>query len=104
MKSRVYVVQENNYVDYSDAERFGEVIFMTHSELRPMAGSLGNEQIVERIDFHLKDFCAEDYLVLTGNPATIGYAFHRAAQRSDIVNVLLWDKMQGRYKSLAMGV
>lgn len=104
MTNKVYVVQENNYVDYSDAERFGELVFLTNSELKPVSGSLINEQITDLIDKKLERFTESDYLVLTGNPAAIGYAFHRAALAAPTVNVLLWDKMYGRYKSLAMEV
>lgn len=102
--SKVYVVQENNHVDYSDAERFGELVFITNSELKPISGSIINERIVSDLGFHLKNYSANDFLVLTGNPATIGLAFHYAARASESVNVLMWDKIHGRYKHLKIEV
>jgi hypothetical protein len=78
--NKVWVVQENNYIDYSDAERFGEVNFITRDEIKPIRGSLINESIMTRIDSTLEQFGEDDYLVLTGNPAVIGYAFHKAAE------------------------
>jgi hypothetical protein len=102
--NKVWVVQENNYIDYSDAERFGEVNFITRDEIKPIRGSLINESIMTRIDSTLEQFGEDDYLVLTGNPAVIGYAFHKAAERCDVVNVLLWDKIGGRYRPLEMEI
>lgn len=102
--SKVYVVQENNHIDYSDAERFGDLVFLTASELKAVPGSLMNDKILDSIDSGLKGFSSGDYLVLTGNPAAIGYAFHRVASQSDVVNTLSWDKMRGVYKKLTIEV
>lgn len=100
--NRVFVVQENGRADYSDAERFGELVFMTVDEFKPVAGSLRNENIKDEIRSHLSSFDDSDYLVLTGNPIMIGYAFHYAVRSlggaGTTVNILKWDKMDNRYK------
>lgn len=98
---KVFVVQENNRVDYCDAERFGEVRFMTAEEFKPMSSSLRNANILEDVRLHMGQFNPEtDYLVLTGNPIVIGYAFHLALLKSPAVKCLQWDRFNGSYREV----
>lgn len=97
--SRVFVVQENSYVDYSDAERYGEVVFMTADEFRPMDNSLRNRQIIDQVRGAMLHFTPDDFLILTGNPTIIGYAFYVAMSKFDSVNVLQWDKIAREYRA-----
>lgn len=99
----IFVVQENQHADYSDAERYGNIVFMTSHEYKPVAGSPKNEMIKSRIRGHLSKYTPDDFLVLTGNPTVIGYAFHIAAQAvvargGNNLRVLQWDKMTGAYR------
>lgn len=100
--SRVYVVQENQNLDYTDAERFGEVVFLTNMEYRPMASSKNNVDLLNQIDDGLSKFDPEqDYVILTGNPITLGYAFHRLLSNvgdGTPVAILRWVPQDGRYK------
>jgi hypothetical protein len=96
-KARVYVVQENRHADYSDAERFGEVVFMTVDEFKPLNASLRNEDIKADIRKYLGSFTRDDFIILTGNPTMIGFAFHLCAA-AGVVNVLQWDKIDNSYK------
>lgn len=97
--TKVYVVQENSYVDYSDAERYGEVVFMTADEFKPMNNSLRNRSIIDQIRGQMLHFEEGDFLILTGNPTVIGYAFHCALGRFDEVNILHWDKISREYRA-----
>jgi len=99
MKGKVFVVQENNRINYSDAERFGEILFMSVEEIKPITGSLRNANILESIRKQMEAFNpAQDRLILTGNPMTIGYAFHLALEKSQSIVCLQWDRFEGCYK------
>jgi len=98
---KCYVVQENNSVDYGDAERYGEVIFATVDEFRPIKGSLVNDTIIDQLRRKLADFQPNDFLILTGNPTMIGFAFTVAMSRlspTEGLNVLQWDRMRQEYR------
>lgn len=106
--AKVFVVQENLRADYSDAERFGEVVFMTVDEFKPINGSLRNQIVKDEIKSSLDKFTPEDFLVLTGNPTMIGYAFHHAAgavaDKGGVLNILQWDKITNGYKPFQITV
>lgn len=96
---KVWVVQENPRMDYSPAEAFGEIRFMTADEFRPMAASLKNEDIKADVERGAAEFVAEtDWLVLTGNPIMIGYAFHLVHKENSRVRFLQWDRIRGEYR------
>ena len=99
--TKCYVVQENNAADYGDAERFGEVVFATVDEFRPIKGSLMNNAIIGQLKKTLANFGPDDFLILTGNPTMIGFAFTIAMSRlgpTEGLNVLRWDRMHSQYR------
>ena len=102
----VWVTQESNHVDYFDAERYGDLEFVTADEIKPMPSSIKNSRIFAEIDAALSKFKPDDYLVLTGNPATIGYCFHKAAEATggQPLNVLLWDRIRSAYRLITIEV
>lgn len=98
---KVYVIQENPRLTYEDAERFGEVVFMTVHEFRPMANSLQNDQICSEISRKLADFNPEeDYLLMTGNPITMGLVFAALARKCDIITCLQWKRDRCEYSAV----
>tara|TARA_R110000772_G_scaffold268452_1_gene395567 strand:+ start:12973 stop:13284 length:312 start_codon:yes stop_codon:yes gene_type:complete len=95
------VIQENNAANYSDAERYGDVVFMTVDEFKPNKGSLMNPRIIEQIKQKLSDFTGDDFLILTGNPTIIGFAFAVALDKlkpTEGLQVLQWDRMSSSYR------
>jgi len=107
--SKVFVVQENPGLDYTDAERFGDIRFITNQEFSSVSGSLNNKDILADIVYALASFNPKvDYLLMTGNPITIGYAFHRAMLRaisvagdaSPALYLLRWDGFSRTYKAV----
>jgi len=70
----VWVVQEGNN-DYSPAEHFGEVHFITAGELMPMKNSRQNGVVSNDIrafkSLYVQD---SDYIIPTGNPMTVALA------------------------------
>lgn len=98
---KVYVVQENPRMDYSPAEAYGDVVFMTADEYRPVAGSIRNQDIISDVQRHMATFDpAEDWLIMTGNPIMMGYAFHLAIARGSGVKCLQWDRISHGYREV----
>jgi hypothetical protein len=65
---KVYVTQETNH-DFSQAEKFGTIEFLTASDLHNIRGSLHNERVLDEIRAKLNKFDPrEDYIVIAGSP------------------------------------
>lgn len=102
--SKVWVVQENPRMDYSPAEQFGQVQFMTADEYRSMATSLKNREILADIERCVQRMDPlEDWVVLTGNPITMGYVFHLVLAQWGQVRCLQWDRIRGEYRPYVFG-
>lgn len=96
--AKVYVVQENPRLNYVDADNYGEVIFLTTKDYSPMKNSLINTQVLMDIAGGLKDFDPDvDFLLLTGSPILLGYAFHRAMVKKGYAHILQWDGYRQSY-------
>ena len=96
--NRVFVVQENPRLDYADAEKYGDVVFMTMREFSPMKNSISNGMVLGDIARHMAAFNPdEDYLLLTGGPIILGYTFSLALSKKGYVNVLQWDNHRRGY-------
>lgn len=101
---RVYVSQEQRFFNYSDAERYGEVHFLTQHEFNGLRNSLRNQRVIEEIRNGLDSFRPDrDFLVLTGSPTTIGYTFFLAMLKASSksvgrLNILQWDRESATYK------
>lgn len=100
-RPRCFVVQENPSADYGDAERYGELVIVSYHEFRPMANSMANDEIIATFKEKLGTFTKDDYLILTGNPTIIGFAFTLAMSKlgpTEGLNILQWDRMRNQYR------
>ena len=98
MEPKVYVVKENPRLNYLDAERFGDVVFITDKDYTPMKNSICNQEIIKTIENYMSRFDPDkDFLLLTGGPVLIGYAFHLALNKKGYLQVLQWDNLQQVY-------
>lgn len=96
--NKVYAVQENSRLSYVDAENYGEVIFLTTKDYSPMKNSLINIQVLTDITNGMMDFDPDvDFLLLTGSPILLGYAFHLAMTKKGYVHILQWDSYRQSY-------
>lgn len=98
----IYCVQEMQNYDYSDAERFGEMIFLTHKEYNMSAkNSEMNKEILQNAVSRLANFNPDkDYLLLTGAIITQGlclaYLWNRGFTK---LRCLKFDNRIQRYQS-----
>jgi len=96
--SKVYVTQENRRISFFDAERFGDIIFMSDKDFSPIKSSLMNVKIVQDIKKWMQDFDPDqDFLLLSGDPVLIGYAFHLAIWKKGYIRILKWDQISKSY-------
>jgi hypothetical protein len=96
--SNVYVVQEQPF-NYTDAERFGELVFVTNREISGYGNFDKNVRTISEIKAVMTNYIpTTDFLVLTGNPITIGVVFHEAAIRGSRHKILHWDNQARKYR------
>jgi hypothetical protein len=100
--SKVFVTQENTRLNYTDAERFGEVVFMSYHEFSPNKNSKRNADIIEELRDHIEgNFDPDqDCLLLSGDPVIMSYSFHLAMQKKGYVRLLKWDNQTRRYNEI----
>lgn len=73
---RVFVTQENGQLNYSRAEDFGQVVFLTRDDVSPIPGSLTNSALMEELAKKLGDFDFDhDFIAPSGSPTVCGLAF-----------------------------
>lgn len=97
-KAKVFVTQEQSF-DFSRAEQFGEIEFLTRDDLHNTKGSLHNEAVAAAIRHKLKKFDPEwDWLLPAGSPYITALVFllvgslgHRRLQ------VLRWSNQDRCY-------
>lgn len=101
----VWVTQENPLLDYTDAERFGEVKFVTADELTTNKGSLRNVDIYKRVLSALSTFDpSKDFVLSSGAPnlvATVFYVIGMLHPKVDI-NFLAWNNRARQYRHIVI--
>ena len=110
-KSKVYVIQNVlrkhldgtlRGLDYSQAERFGEIIFLFDGSKQVV---MSPQPTIRKLKSLLKDFKDNDYLLLVGDPALIGLT---TAVVSTICNgrynMLKYDRIEKDYFPIRVDV
>ena len=103
-KSKVYIIQNvmRKYpdgtfrgLDYSQAERFGEIIFLFDGNKQVV---MSPQPTIRKLRTVLKDFNDNDYLLLVGDPALIGLTTSVVATISNgRYNMLKYDRIEKDY-------
>ena len=97
-KPRVFVTHETS-LDFLDAERYGEIVFLTRDDLHNIKNSLHNESVLRFIREGLRDYDPEvDWVVIAGSPYVAAAVFlmlgHKKIQQ---VRVLRWSNRDRAY-------
>lgn len=94
----VYVTQETNH-DFSSAEGFGDVVFLTHQDFINIRHSAHNEGLLSDLSFKLKKYDPEqDYIVTAGSPYVIAAVFLLLGARAmRSIRILRWDNRDRKY-------
>lgn len=103
--TKVYVTQETAF-DFTTAEAYGEVEFLTHRDLSSVRSSITNTHTLREINQKLKsiDFDA-DYLVITGSPYIAAAVFMLIGRKGiKKVNILRWDNRDRKYTPMEIAL
>ena len=101
-KSKVYLVQENPYVNVLSAEEYGQIEILFDSGQQIM---FSPQPAIRKLRRKLKDFCDEDYLLMMGDPAAMGIACCIAADiNRGRFKILKWDKKERRYYPVRINI
>jgi hypothetical protein len=95
MSTRVFVIQEGSN-DYSPAEKYGEIHFITKSDLRNIEGCQQNEVLFADLRKFWSEYIpGEDFIVPVGNPALI--ALVGMSLPPGVHKFLKWDGRRAEY-------
>ena len=101
-RSKVYLVQENPYVNVLSAEEYGDIEILFDSGQQIM---FSPQPAIKKLRRKLKSFCDDDYLLMMGDPAAMGIACCIA---SDInrgrFKILKWDKKERKYYPVSINI
>jgi hypothetical protein len=98
MNSKVFVTQESNYLSFHDAERFGDIEFITNKEYSKHKSSITNRETIAECKMRIEKFNPErDFLLLSGDPILMGFVFHLAFKKAGYIKLLKWDKIASKY-------
>lgn len=91
----VYVVQKpHRDIDLTPALEYGRVTYLM--DATQLAGDA--RPAVQEMDFHLRHYTDQDYLLCIGDPAAIGLAAILAADHNQgRVAFLKWDRLERTY-------
>jgi hypothetical protein len=104
-QSRVFVTQEVKTANYSPAEGFGEVVFITASELSHLRNSAHNRKLVALIRERLRNFNPQlDFVAPSGSPIITGLVFAVLRERTDTFQVLKWNARDQMYVPLYIDI
>ena len=109
MKPKVYITQENSRLNYADAERFGEIHFVTDREIRGKAHARGNRAAAEDVAGVAADFdLRRDYILIAGDPIvgalTVAMVVQRAIEENvPTIQMLKWDGQTRQYYEVELG-
>lgn len=94
----VYITQETQH-DFSEAEKFGGVEFLTAKDLNNNRNSPHNEALMADIAHRLRRFDPEqDYIVIAGSPYVSALVFLLLGLRRErAIRILRWDNRDLKY-------
>ncbi len=98
----IYVPQQSRGKNISAALKYGDSIVECLSQDYQVYANTADT--VDKIRDALKDFSAEDYLLLIGDPILIGLTTSLALDRSDSIKVLKWDAQTRTYVPVTLDV
>lgn len=104
-KPRVFVTQEVRTANYEPAERYGEVVFITASELSHVRGSQHNKKLVALIRERIADFHPKtDFVAPSGSPIITGIVFAVLREKTEHFQVLKWNARDQMYVPLYIDI
>ena len=107
----VFAVQEVSHLNFSDAERFGEIHFLSkHDVMADRRNGTLNSDIIANLKGMIQQNydVEEDFLLLCGDPILIGIAMHevltarKAYGTIKPVKILKYDRVRSGYSIIEL--
>jgi len=92
MMTKVYIINRGGH-DHSDAERFGELVFLSQGSINRYAASQIYRQFVDA----LRDSHSDDYILITGLSVMSSIACAIFSRLHGRLNLLLYRGGNGKY-------
>ena len=103
--SKVFVTHENISLDYSLAEEYGELVFITADDFSSMKTSAHNIGLVDTIKSVLRTYKPdEDYIIATGSPMVNAAVFMLIGCYTPVVKVLRWSNRDRKYTPVTINI
>lgn len=104
-RAKVFVTQEVTTANYGPAEDWGDVTFLSASEVSNVTNSLHNVKLVQSIRDRLQGFNPEtDYIAPSGSPVITGLVFAVIREKTTKFNVLKWNARDGAYSLIKIDI
>lgn len=101
----VWITQEVPDFNYTSAEKFGDVKFVTSKNFNAAMNSLINADLSKEIKDSLRGFDYDnDYVVPTGSPIVSMAVAAMLGRNTSKLKILKWDKRDYRYLPMVIGV
>ncbi|HBP66249.1 MAG TPA: hypothetical protein DD730_18815 [Desulfosporosinus sp.] len=102
--ARVFIVQENDRFVFTNAEKFGTIVYLQGFYQIEDEGQA--EAAADHMAAKLEDFNSEiDYLLLVGDPILISIASALISHTTEgIYSVLKWDRQTRSYKAILIDI
>ena len=101
----VYVTQENPSFDYSPAEEYGDVVFVSKDDYSTMPNSLLNDDVSAGIRKRLMQFKHDtDYVVPSGSPVVSAAVFMALGKHGAPIRVLKWVGRNSKYTPITLRI
>lgn len=95
--SKVWVTQETKY-DFTAANLWGDVEFITTDEISPLKASMRNDEIIHRVRAAVNRMQPDDYVVPTGSPYVAALVFCAMGLRGiRQLRMLRWSSRDQKY-------
>lgn len=104
-QARVFVTQEMPKLDYTPAEKFGEVVFLARNDFSPVASSLINVDLMTSIKSGLRGFDeTNDYVVFSGSPVVAAAVFAHLGKMVQSIRLLRWNNRDNTYTPMRINL
>jgi len=102
---RIFVTQERD-LDFTPAEKFGELVFMTSNDFWNIKKSKHNEQLIDELNKHVKTFDQNhDYFLLAGSQLVTAAVFLLLGKYGyNRVPVLRWSNRDRMYEPVEIEI
>lgn len=104
-RPRVFITQQTRNGNFAGAESFGEAVFVTRQEIRPLTAAPSNAAVVFDVAQFARTYDPEtDYICPVGNPCTTALMMGAAMLKTTHIRVLKWDNRNFQYDAFVIDV